>query len=80
MNGLEYLPVTMSSLWIAALTSQNDALVGGLGLTYAVGRVLYGIGYPAKRSAGFGIFFLSLVGLLGITSYHAFGGVLKKYL
>ncbi|KAG2381744.1 hypothetical protein C9374_006128 [Naegleria lovaniensis] len=72
MNGLEFLPVLLSSLWLAALTSQNDKLSGSLGLTYAVGRVIYGLGYPEKRGPGFLIYFLSIVGLLGVSAVQFF--------
>ena len=70
MNGLEFLPVFLSSLWLSALTSQNDKLSGALGLTYALGRVVYGLGYPEKRAPGFYIFFLSVIGLLGVSVYQ----------
>ena len=72
MNGLEFLPVFLSSLWLCALTSQNDKLSGALGLTYAVGRVVYGLGYPEKRGPGFLIFFLSIVGLMGVSAFQFF--------
>jgi len=48
-------------------------------LTYTVGRVLYGLGYPDKRSAGFGISFLTLIGLIGVAGFYGFTGVYKKY-
>ena len=79
MNNLELLPVFMSSLWMATLSSNNDVVCGSIGLTHALGRVLYGLGYPDKRSVGFGTTFFSIVGLLSIAAYHGFGG-LKKYL
>ncbi|KAL9649957.1 hypothetical protein ABK040_014993 [Willaertia magna] len=69
MNTLEQLPVALSAFWLAALSSGNDKLVGSVGLVYTLGRVLFQLGYPDKRSAGFGISFFSLIGLLGLSAY-----------
>ena len=79
MNGLEYLPVVITSMWSTALITQNDVLAGGMGLTYLSGRILYGITYPDKRRAGFLTLFFSMLGLLGITTFYSVDGLVKKY-
>ncbi|EFC50040.1 predicted protein [Naegleria gruberi] len=80
MNGLEYLTVFISGLWLTALASGNDFVCGIIGLVYLVGRILYGLGYPNNRSAGFGLSFLPMVALLIWSAYLGATGVLRKYI
>ena len=55
MNTLEWLPIFLPALWLAALYV-NDAAAAGLGLVWIVGRLLYSRGYAQaadKRGQGF---------------------------
>jgi glutathione S-transferase len=55
MNTLEWLPIFLPSLWLAAIYF-NDLAAAFVGLVWIVGRVLYMHGYtqaPGKRETGF---------------------------
>jgi glutathione S-transferase len=55
MNTLEWLPIFLPSLWLAAVYF-NDLAAAFVGLVWIVGRVLYMHGYmqaPGKRETGF---------------------------
>lgn len=68
MNTLEQLAIVIPSLWLFGLYVSPE-YAAGLGLVFAIARVLYYRGYvaePEKRGVGFGIGFLAtLVLLLG---------------
>jgi glutathione S-transferase len=68
MNTLEQLAIVIPSLWLFGLYV-SATYAAGLGLVFAIARILYYRGYvadPSKRAAGFGIGFLAtLVLLLG---------------
>ena len=54
-NTLEWLPIFLVSLWLAAVY-WNELIAAALGVVWIVGRLIYAFGYmadPAKRSAGF---------------------------
>ena len=55
MNTLEWLPIFLPSLWLAAIYL-SDVAAALVGLVWIAGRVLYAHGYtqaPAKRGTGF---------------------------
>lgn len=55
MNTLEWLPIFLPSLWLAAIYL-SDAAAALVGLVWIAGRVLYAHGYTqaaAKRGTGF---------------------------
>jgi glutathione S-transferase len=65
MNTVESTLMFLPALWVFAIY-RGDTWAGILGAAWLVGRVAYAIGYqiaPAKRSAGFLIGFLAIVGL-----------------
>ncbi|MEH6588990.1 MAG: MAPEG family protein [Halioglobus sp.] len=66
MNTLEQLAIVIPSLWLFGLYVSPE-YAAGLGLVFAIARVLYYRGYvaePAKRGLGFGIGFLATLVLL----------------
>ncbi|PVV03397.1 hypothetical protein BB560_002135 [Smittium megazygosporum] len=66
MNYVEQLPTAMSSVLICGLF--YPTLAGYLGGAYVLGRFVYGLGYrkeAARRTFGFYLFFLPLIGLMG---------------
>jgi glutathione S-transferase len=73
-NTLEWLVVFLPALWLFCLfvdrvfaSALGDAIGSGLGLVWAIGRVLYGVSYvrdPAKRGPGFGVQALATLLLL----------------
>jgi len=77
-NTLEQAMVTVPSLLAFAYLSKNDRVAGGLGLTWAFSRILFGLGYPDKREAGFLIGFLTSVTLVGGSMYLGAKELLKK--
>ena len=57
-NTLEWLPLFLVSLWLFAVSWNDDRITAAIGLVWIVGRVLYLTGYSraaASRSLGFGI-------------------------
>src|SRR3569832_428962 len=55
MNTLEWLPIFLPSLWLFAIYI-SDPIAAGLGLVWAVGRILYILGYAqavTQRGRGF---------------------------
>ncbi len=72
MNTLELLTVFLPSLWLAA-RHWSPLLVGGIGVVYLIGRVIYFQAYvsePSKRTTGFllsigPVSVLLLMGLVG---------------
>jgi glutathione S-transferase len=66
MNTLEWLPVFLPSLWLFAIYV-SDAIAGGIGVIWIIGRVLYMIGYTRsvpQRGPGFAIQALATFALL----------------
>jgi glutathione S-transferase len=66
MNTIEQLMVWLPSLFIAAQYT-SPTRIAAIGAVFLVGRVIYYMGYvkdPKKRSAGFGLTFLSTASLL----------------
>ena len=66
MNTLEWLPIFLPSLWLFAVYI-SDAVAGGIGLVWIIGRVVYMIGYTKSvpgRSPGFAIQALTTIVLL----------------
>jgi len=68
LNTVEQMIVFLPLLWLSnAYFMVWPFLTGALGLVWIVGRVMYAIGYvqdPAKRSMGFIISLLAILGLL----------------
>ena len=68
MNTLEQSVLFLPLLWLATLYPVlSGYLAPGLGLIWLIGRFLYASGYmadPAKRSSGFLIAGVALIGLL----------------
>jgi glutathione S-transferase len=68
MNTLEQVVLFLPALWLATIYPVvSGYLAPGLGLIWLVGRVLYASGYmaeAAKRSSGFLIAGIALLGLL----------------
>jgi len=73
MNTLEQMIVFLPLLWLSnAYFMLMPYLTGALGLVWIVGRVVYATGYmadPDKRSMGFLISFVAIVGLF-LTSIY----------
>ena len=58
MNTLEWLPLFLVSLWLFAVSWNDDRITAAIGLVWVVGRVLYLSGYSkaaASRSLGFNV-------------------------
>jgi len=76
MNTLEWMPIFLPALWLAAMYS-SDAVAAVLGLVWIAGRLLYTIGYTQaaeRRETGFfvqasaaGI--LWIVALIGVINW-----------
>jgi glutathione S-transferase len=68
MNTLEQVVMFLPVLWLATLYPVlSGYLAPGLGFVWLVGRILYASGYmtdPAKRSLGFLVSGVALLGLL----------------
>jgi glutathione S-transferase len=68
MNTLEQVVLFLPLLWLASVYPViSGYLAPGLGLVWIIGRVLYASGYmadPKKRSSGFLIAGIALLGLL----------------
>jgi len=77
MNGVEQLPVLMSSLWVCAYAAQNDYFVGGMGFLYGVARLLYGWGYPKKRLPGFYLGLGVTMSLMLVAAYKSVAEIIK---
>mmetsp|Transcript_4484 Transcript_4484/g.6584 ORF Transcript_4484/g.6584 Transcript_4484/m.6584 type:complete len:131 (+) Transcript_4484:47-439(+) len=75
-NTLESLPVYLTSLWLYVLCGGSDFNAGVAGGLWNVGRVLYFMGYPNKRSLGFGLGFLAETYLMGSVGYSAIKAIL----
>jgi glutathione S-transferase len=71
MNTLEQVVLFLPLLWLATVYPVvSGYLAPGLGFIWLVGRVLYASGYmadAAKRSSGFLIAGIALLGLLGLS-------------
>ena len=66
MNTLEQLAIVIPSMWLFGLYVSGP-YAAGLGLVFAIARILYYRGYvadPSKRAVGFGIGFLATLALL----------------
>ena len=72
MNTLEQFVLFLPVLWLATIYPVvTGYLAPGLGLIWVIGRVLYASGYmaaPAKRSLGFLIGGIALLGLLVLST------------
>ena len=68
MNTLEFIVIFLPLLWLSNAYFQMYPLVtGALGLVWIVGRIIYALAYqadPSKRSFGFIISGIALLGLL----------------
>jgi glutathione S-transferase len=68
LNTLEYLVIFLPLLWLSnAYFQMLPLLTGALGLVWIVGRIVYALAYqaePSKRSTGFLISGIALLGLL----------------
>lgn len=76
MNTLEWLPIFLPSLWLFAIYI-GDGIAALLGLVWAIGRILYILGYAqatTKRGPGFYVQALATialwVGALGAIVWH----------
>jgi len=72
-NTVEQIILFLPSLWMCSIlfSAKVAAILGG---TWCLGRILYAIGYYSaanKRGPGFGITFLSSLGLLGCAAVGA---------
>lgn len=79
-NTLEWLPLFLPSMWLAAF-AVGDRLAAALGVLWIVGRFLYMVGYasdPKRRSAGFLIQFLAVLGLIVLAGIGAVQGVIAN--
>ena len=80
MNTLEQSVLFLPLLWLAAVYPVvSGYLAPGLGLVWLIGRVLYATGYmadPAKRSSGFLIAGIALLGLLVLS----ISGIVRAWL
>lgn len=78
MNTLEWLPIFLPALWLAALYV-SDALAAALGVVWIVGRLLYAQGYTQaanKRGRGFTVQLVAAAALWLVALF----GVLKTML
>ena len=68
MNTLEFLAIFLPLLWLStAYFHIYPYITGALGLVWIVGRIIYALAYqadPSKRSFGFMISGIALLGLL----------------
>ncbi|MFY7759993.1 MAPEG family protein [Aquidulcibacter sp.] len=72
MNTLEWLPMFLPALWLAAIW-QSDMVAAGFGLVWIIGRIIYMLAYvadPKTRSLGFVIQMLATVVLILLTLFH----------
>ncbi|GGE17351.1 membrane protein [Polymorphobacter glacialis] len=73
MNTLEQLALFLPAMFLAAPVL-GDAIAGGLGLVWSIGRLVYARAYyadAAKRGPGFGLTFLPTLVLLVSAAYAA---------
>ena len=73
MNTLEWLPIFLPALWLAALYV-NDALAAALGVVWIAGRLLYARGYAQaanKRGRGFTVQLVAAAALWLIALFGA---------
>ena len=73
INTLEQLALFLPAMFLAAPVL-GDAITGGLGLLWSVGRIVYARGYyadPAKRGPGFGMTFLPTLVLMIAAGFGA---------
>ena len=70
MNTIENLVVVLPLLWIASVF-YGGQIPFWLGLAWAVGRIVFAVGYmqtdPRWREPGFAICFFAFLGLLGLS-------------
>ncbi|MCA3080363.1 MAG: MAPEG family protein [Rhodocyclaceae bacterium] len=72
MNTLEWLPMFLPALWLAAIW-QSDMVAAGFGLVWIMGRIIYMLAYvadPKTRSLGFVIQMLATLVLILLTLFH----------
>src|ERR671936_9302 len=50
MNTLEWMPIFLPSLWLFAVYI-SDAIAGGIGVVWIIGRIVYMIGYTRSVPA-----------------------------
>jgi glutathione S-transferase len=78
MNTLEWLPMFLPALWLAAIW-HSDVVAAGLGLVWIIGRIIYMLAYvadPKTRSLGFVIQMLATLVLIVLTLFHIGGSML----
>jgi glutathione S-transferase len=76
MNMLEWLPLVLPAMWLAAIYV-SDAAAAVLGLVFAAARIVYALRYQQaaeKRSAGF----LVQAGAVSVLWIGALVGVLRQ--
>ncbi len=70
MNTIENLVLMLPLLWVASVFFGGQ-IPFWMGLTWVIGRIVFAVGYmqtdPRWREPGFGISFLALLGLLGLS-------------
>jgi len=74
-NTLEWLPLFLVSLWLFAVSWNDDRITAAIGLVWVVGRVLYLSGYSkaaASRSLGFNVQALAT----GVLLFGALGRII----
>ncbi|OYU53028.1 MAG: hypothetical protein CFE27_03030 [Alphaproteobacteria bacterium PA1] len=72
MNTLEWLPMFLPALWLAAIW-QSDMVAAGFGLVWIIGRIIYMLAYvadPKTRSLGFVIQMLATLVLILLTLFQ----------
>ena len=75
MNTLEWLPIFLVSLWLFALSWDNDLIAASIGAVWILGRILYLTGYSRAaeaRGPGFGIQALAA----GVLLFGALGRII----
>ncbi len=78
MNTLEWLPIFLAFLWLAALY-YGTYIVPAIGVVWVIGRVLYMTGYmteAGKRSLGFMVQTLASLALLVLALFGMVSGLM----
>lgn len=72
MNTLEWLPMFLPALWMAAMW-QSDLVAAGFGLVWIIGRIIYMQAYvsdPKTRSLGFVVQMVATLVLILLTVFQ----------
>jgi uncharacterized membrane protein YecN with MAPEG domain len=78
MNTLEQLVLFVPAIFLAAPVL-GDAITGGIGLVWSLGRIIYARAYyadPTKRSLGFALTAFPTLGLILVAAYGAVRGLM----